>query len=105
MKRIGFPSFVDPSHVNSFHLSPKGERVARQIMCVIEHSCPDIISAPLLFPLTCLLLHFMDAPQSYSCVYALLRHSNAEFLPTTKVSFEASKLVIRDLAKKYAVSK
>ncbi|XP_052214993.1 GTPase-activating protein skywalker-like isoform X2 [Dreissena polymorpha] len=101
---IRIPAFVDPKHVYSFHLNKGGIRTAHKILCVVEHMCPDIINSPLLYSITCLFLHFMGASQCYSCVYAMLRDRDSKYLPTTKVSFEASKLVIRDLAKKYAKS-
>lgn len=102
---IRIPLFVDMEHLNSYHLNQDGIRAARQILCVLEHSCPDIIYSPLLFSVLSLFLHYMDTSRCYNCLYALLRNKNGGYLPTTKVSFEASKRVIRDLAKKYAVSK
>ncbi|XP_053404919.1 GTPase-activating protein skywalker-like [Mercenaria mercenaria] len=101
---LRIPSFVDMEHLNYYHLRQEGIQSAKQILCVLEHSCPDIIHSPLLFSILCLFLHYMDTSQCYNCLYSLLRHKDSGFLPTTKVSYEASKLVIRDLAKKYAKS-
>lgn len=95
---------MDPAHLFSYHLTQDGTAAAKKILCVLEHSCPDIIHSPMLFSLLSLFLHYMDVSQCYNCVYGLLRTKECAFLMTTKVSYEASKLVIRDLAKKYAVS-
>ncbi|XP_060604259.1 GTPase-activating protein skywalker-like isoform X2 [Ruditapes philippinarum] len=101
---IRVPAFVDVDHLNYYHLSQDGIHSAKQILCVLEHSCPDIIYSPILFSVLSLFLHYMDVSQCYNCLYSLLRNKESGFLPTTKVSVEASKLVIRDLAKKYAKS-
>ncbi|WAR28277.1 SKY-like protein [Mya arenaria] len=101
-EELRLPSFVDPTHLYSFHLNLEGIKTVGKILYVVEHACPDIIYSPLLYPIVCLFLHFMDAPQCYGCVYALIRQSDSMFLPTTRTCYEASKLVIRDLAKKYA---
>lgn len=91
-------------HLSSYHLSTVGIYTAKQILCVLGHSCPDIIYSPVLFSMLSIFLHYMDRSQCYNCLYSLLRHKDGTFIPTTKVSYEASKLVMRDLAKKYAVS-
>lgn len=101
-ENVRLPGFVDMDHLYSYHLTPEGIRHAKRILCVLEHSCPDIVFSPLLFSMVSLLHHYMDTSQCYNCIYALLRHKDGTFLSTTKVSFEASKLVIIDLAKKYA---
>lgn len=101
---VRIPLFVDLSHLHSYHLNTKGNTTVKKILCVLEHSCPDIIYSPMIYSLVSLFLHYMDTSQCFNCIYALLRKKESSFLMTTKVSFEASKLVIRDLAKKYAVS-
>lgn len=104
MTDVRIPSFVDGSHTYSYFLNDNGIIAAKKILCVLELSNPDIIHSPMLFSLISLFLHYMDVSKCYNCVYALLRAKECSFLTTTKVSYEASKLVIRDLAKKYAVS-
>ncbi|KAL4220410.1 hypothetical protein ACF0H5_020813 [Mactra antiquata] len=101
---IGIPSFVDMDHLNSYHLSVDGIYISKQILCVLGHSNPDIIYSPVLYSILSLFLHYMDTSQCFNCLYSLLRCKDSSFLPTTKVSYEASKLVMRDLAKKYAKS-
>lgn len=99
---VRLPRFVDMDHISSYHLTQEGIVHAKRVLCVLEHSCPDIVCSPLLFSMVSLFLHYMDTSQCYNCIYALLRHKDGAFISTTKVSFEASKLVIRDLAKKYS---
>ena len=99
---IRIPSFVDSQHIYNYYLNKSGVAAARKIMGVLEVTKPDIVYCPMLYPMVCLFLHFMDASECYNCVYALLR--NPAFVSQTKVSYEASKLVMRDLAKKHAVS-
>ena len=86
----------------TYHLNTAGVTCAKKILCVLEHCNPDIVYSPLLYSLVSVFLHYMDVNDCYNCVYSLLRSNG--FITQTKVSYEASKLVIKDLAKKYAVS-
>ena len=90
--------------MNSYFLNDEGVLNVKKVLSVLEHSSPDIVYSPLLYSYVALFLHFMDAPDCYNCIDSLLHESVAGYIAQTKVSFEASKLVIRDLAKKYAVS-
>ena len=98
------PSFVDFTHLECFNLSTEGLVHAKKVTSVIEHTNPDITYCPLLFPLVSVLLHYTDPSTTYNCIYSLLRRKEDEYITQTKVSYEAAKFVIRDLAKKYAVS-
>ena len=102
---IVLPSFVDFTHLECFNLSTDGLVHAKKITSVIEHTNPDITYCPLLFPLVSVLLHYTDPSTTYNCIYSLLRRKEDEYISQAKVSYEAAKFVIRDLAKKYAVSK
>lgn len=99
---IQLPSFIDFMHLETYSLSTEGLIHAKKICCVIEHTNPDITYCPLLFPLVSLFLHYLDPPSCYNCVYSLLRQKEDAFIPQTKVTYEASRFVMRDLAKKYA---
>jgi len=70
---------------------------------VIYHTNPDVIYSPTLFATISIFLHYMSPSDVYNCAYELLR-AKENFIMQTKVSVEASKLVLRDLAKKFAVS-
>ena len=64
---------------------------------------PEITWAPRIYPTTALLLHYMTEAQAYDCVCAVYR-SNKEFTQFSETlnSYKASKLVLKDLTKKYA---
>ena len=64
---------------------------------------PEITWAPRIYPTTALLLHYMTEPQAYDCVCAIYRSSQelTQFSETIN-SYRASKLVLKDLTKKYA---
>ena len=44
----------------SYYLNETGIQVARRVVNIISYSCPDITYAPSLYPITCLLLHYMS---------------------------------------------
>ena len=54
------PTFVEPSFQMSYYLNETGIQVARRVVNIISYSCPDITYAPSLYPITCLLLHYMS---------------------------------------------
>ena len=100
---VNLPSFVDPSNMMHYHLNEKGFHKVKKIMCVIGHTNPDITFGPGIFPLASLLLHYLDEEDCYNCLYTLLR-SRDNYLAQTKIAYEAAKFVLKDLAKKHAVS-
>lgn len=66
------PTFVEPSFQMSYYLNETGILVARRIVNIISYSCPDITYAPSLYPITCLLLHYMSGTALFK-VTALAR--------------------------------
>ena len=97
------PTFVDVSTKEHYHISEPGIHIAKKVICVLGTTCPDITYAPLVFPICCLLLHYMDETDCYNCMYGLVR-SSVGYLPQTKKAHDIMKYVLSDLAKKYAVS-
>ncbi|KAI0229507.1 GTPase-activating protein skywalker [Lamellibrachia satsuma] len=95
------PQFVDPSFMHSYHLSSRGTHVAKKVVCVVGSTCPDIVFSPTIYGLTTLLLHYQSEEESYNCIYGVVRDKQAS-LPQTKTAFEASKYILKDLARKYA---
>ncbi|XP_033759375.1 GTPase-activating protein skywalker-like isoform X2 [Pecten maximus] len=100
---VTLPSFVDFDNLPTYHLNTSGIQSVHKILAVMHHTNPDITYCPILFGLVSVFLHYMTPSDAYNCAYGLLR-SKETFIMQTKVSFEASKLVARDLAKKYAKS-
>ena len=45
----------------------------------------------------------MDEKEAYDCIYTLLR-SKEGYVAQTKIAYEASRYVLKELSKKYAVS-
>ena len=63
------PTFVDPAFQMTYYLNDTGIRIARRVLTIVSYSCPDITYAPSLYPITCILLHYMTGTWS---VYFLL---------------------------------
>ena len=101
---IPLPAFADYSHVECFNLSTEGLDYAKKIACVIEHTRPDVTYCPLLVPLVSLFLHYMDPGTAYNCAYSLLSEKEDTYIPQSNALSEASKFVVKDLSRKYAVS-
>ncbi|XP_069104836.1 GTPase-activating protein skywalker-like [Argopecten irradians] len=100
---VTLPSFVDFDNQPTYHLNTSGIQSVHKILAVMHHTNPDITYCPILFGLVSVFLHYMTPSEAYNCAYGLLR-SKETFIMQTKVSFEATKLVVRDLTKKYAKS-
>lgn len=98
---MSLPQFVDPSYMYSYHLATGGIRVTKKVVCVIGFTCPDVIFSPTIYGLTSLLLHYQTEEETYNCIYGVMRDKQAN-LPQTKTAYEATKFILKDLARKYA---
>ncbi|XP_048249907.1 GTPase-activating protein skywalker-like isoform X2 [Haliotis rufescens] len=101
---IPLPGFVDQVNLTSYHLSHEGMRLITKIVAVINHTNPDVSYSPAAFSVASLFLHYMGPSDVYNCIYALLTSKDTRYLTQTSISLDASKLVLRDLTKKYAKS-
>lgn len=101
--KVSLPTFVNPTAMYHYHLNDHGVHMAKRMVCVIGSTNPDITFAPAVFPTICLFLHYMTEENAYNTIYSLLRSNNG-YLVQTKLHHEASKFVLKELAKKYAVS-
>ena len=95
---------VDHKNSSYYFLNPHGIETVQKILAIIAHTNPDITYSPIIQSLISLLLHYMDPSQCYNTVYGLFRNKSDSFLTLNKLSYNTSKLVMRDLSKKYAVS-
>lgn len=100
---LHLPAFVDFDNLLSYHLSEEGVQQLHKILAILHHTNPDITFSPLLYPLLSLFLHYMGPSDAYNCIYGLLT-SKETYIIQTKVAYEASKRVLRDLTKKFAKS-
>ena len=98
------PGFVVAKYMYHYHLTPMGTKVVKTVIDVIGFLSPEIISCPLLYPMTSLFLCYMDAEKCCDCMQALLRSESPVYFTQTKTGAEVTKFVLRDLAKKYTVS-
>ncbi|CAG2206084.1 TBC1D24 [Mytilus edulis] len=103
IKDVQLPSFVDFDNLMTYHLSVDGVQQLHKILAILHHTNPDITYSPLLYPLLGIFLHYMTPSDAYNCIYGLLT-SKETFIIQTKVAYEASKRVMRDLTKKFAKS-
>ncbi|XP_076453809.1 GTPase-activating protein skywalker-like [Babylonia areolata] len=90
--------------LTEYFLTPLGKNAAHKIVAVIGQLSPDISYCPGLLSLVDVFLHYLDAEQCFSCVLTLLQSKGPVYLMQSRVAFEASKRVVKDLAKKYAKS-
>ncbi|XP_067669794.1 GTPase-activating protein skywalker-like isoform X1 [Haliotis asinina] len=104
MEDIPLPGFVDQVNLTSYHLSHEGLHLITKIIAIINHTNPDVSYSPAAFSVASLFLHYMGPSDVYNCLYALLTSKDTRYLTQTSISLEASKLVLRDLTKKYAKS-
>lgn len=93
---------MDFNNLTSYHLSEQGTKTVAKILAVIQNTNPEILYCPTLYPKLSIFLHYMGPSDAFNCIYALLRSKDANIMQT-KVAVESSKLVLRDLTKKYAV--
>ncbi|XP_013388368.1 TBC1 domain family member 24 isoform X1 [Lingula anatina] len=100
---ITLPAFVDHELTTHYFLNEQGLQCAKRIICVIAYTEPDITYSPALFPLTCLCLHYMAEEDAFNAIYGLL-HSKMGHISQTKLAYQATGLVIRDLTKRFVKS-
>ncbi|GFN73983.1 hypothetical protein PoB_000048900 [Plakobranchus ocellatus] len=99
---LSLPAFIDRDHLHSYYLNQHGINTSREVVMVIANISPDIIYCPLLYPLACVFLHYMTPEACFDCLQALLASNKFLYLAQARVNNEATALVLRDLAKKYA---
>jgi len=98
------PTFVEPSFQMSYYLNERGIQIARRIVSIISYSCPDITYAPSLFPIACILLHYMTEEECYSCVSWMISSKTIKFITQTKLHFETIWRTSMVLSRKHAKS-
>lgn len=100
--RFHLPSFVDPAHTMSYHLTTAGRQQADRIISVVAFSYPAITFSPTIYSITCLLLHYMSEEACYDCLCALLSWKQGKFIIQTKLMYETSWRTVLHLTKKFA---
>uniref|UniRef100_T1JNM3 TLDc domain-containing protein n=1 Tax=Strigamia maritima TaxID=126957 RepID=T1JNM3_STRMM len=96
------PAFVDHSHLLNYHLSPNGIKLCSRILSVVSYSYPAITFCPSIYPLACLLLHYLPEEECYNSLCALLSWKQGKFVIQTKSTFEVAWRTILHLTKKFA---
>ena len=86
-----------------YHLNEAGVKINKCVICIFGHTHPDITYAPLLYAICGIFLHYMDESQTYNSMCALLQ-SKHMYITQTKLMYETSKYVLKDLLKKHIVS-
>ncbi|KAK5979630.1 Rab-GAP TBC domain-containing protein [Trichostrongylus colubriformis] len=85
--------------VNNFDLNEQGAVRLLRLLTVIEHLRPEISSAPMLYPLCALMLHYLEDEDVFACVQHLLVTKG--YLMTSPVQWSASSHTILSLVKKH----
>ncbi|XP_050388396.1 GTPase-activating protein skywalker isoform X2 [Patella vulgata] len=104
IKDVALPGFIDQNNLTPYFLTNDGVHQAAKILAVIINMNPDITYCPPVFSLSCLFLHYMNSNECFNCLYGLLRSKDINYLMQTRVAWDASKYVMKDLTKKYAKS-
>ncbi|XP_035693950.1 GTPase-activating protein skywalker-like [Branchiostoma floridae] len=94
----------------SYFLSQGGLCVVRRVVTVLSYLHPDITWCPVLIPVTCVMLHYLqEEVKVYQAVANMLTHTGRTekgerrtYLMDTRLSHEAMNRVFCDLAKRYA---
>ncbi|KAE9419371.1 hypothetical protein Angca_002435, partial [Angiostrongylus cantonensis] len=85
--------------VNNFDLNEQGAVRLLRLLTVIEQLRPEISSAPMLYPLCALMLHYLEDDDVFACVQHLLVSKG--YLMTSPVQWCASSYTILSLLKKH----
>jgi hypothetical protein len=88
--------------MNAYYLTPSGLDAARRVVIVIGHVFPDITFGPTIFSLVSLFLHYTNEQTCFECMSYILRNEQ-KYVPQTRIAYEASVFILKDLAKKYVV--
>ena len=66
---------------------------------------PDVCFGPTIYCMSSVLLHYVDEESCFNCMEMLLDGNNStDFIIQTKIAYESSRHVLKNLTKKYAVS-
>lgn len=99
------PSFVHTFYCRHYHLlTSSGVARAERVLAVIHYCHPTITYSPTLYPLTALLLHYMNEEEAYCCLSALLRSRKVNFVVQTRCEFEIGWLTMISLSRKHTGS-
>jgi hypothetical protein len=65
---VCFPSCLDGDHLPNYYLNQEGQLARTRILSIFAYYHPDTTWAPLLAPITALLLHYMNEIRAYECL-------------------------------------
>ncbi|XP_037076466.1 GTPase-activating protein skywalker-like [Pollicipes pollicipes] len=98
------PPFVHTFYANHYHLSEAGVWSADRVLAVLYYNNPTITYSPALYPVCCLLLHYMDEVDAYNALSMMLRNKKLGYLVQTRRDFEISWRIVIKLCRKHAKS-
>ncbi|PAV78735.1 hypothetical protein WR25_07425 [Diploscapter pachys] len=100
-KRTTHPHFLkeDGVVIHNFDLNERGALNLMSLLTVIERMRPEVTSAPILYPLCALMLHFLDEADVFACIQYLL--SSKGFIMTSPIQWTAAPYTICALIKKH----
>lgn len=106
------PGFVDTSFCRHFQLNQFGQLQLDRILWQIAADHPEMTYCPLLYPITALFLHYMDADRTYSAITNLIEaqiKSNSNrtqcLLPQTKTQIIKDAYVLIKLTSSFGIFK
>ncbi|XP_067123152.1 GTPase-activating protein skywalker-like [Centruroides vittatus] len=96
------PSFVDPSYCMNYFLNNAGKKKTMRVMCAIYRTHPEIVYSPLIYPLSSLLMHYMNEERVFYCISNLITSNTKDFISQTRNTHEEIAYVMQKLTKKFA---
>ncbi|CAI4225708.1 unnamed protein product [Auanema sp. JU1783] len=100
-KKTSKPQFLseDGVVINNFDLNEQGSIRLLRLLKIIESMRPEISSAPILYPICAIMLHYLEDADVFACIHQLLAHKG--YLMTSPVEWVASAHTILALIKKH----
>ncbi|XP_065575858.1 GTPase-activating protein skywalker-like isoform X2 [Artemia franciscana] len=101
---LQLPALTDQRHENTYNLTETGILAAKRVVNIVAFNSPDITYAPLLYPISCLLLHYLSEVDTYKCLTTLLSSRKILFFTQTNRHYEANWKTVMTLSKKFMKS-
>ncbi|KAL7668585.1 hypothetical protein ACOME3_009282 [Neoechinorhynchus agilis] len=98
--RLSIPSFVDPVYCNTYRLNEEGQAALSRILFALKYERPFIMHAPLLHPITSLLLHYYEENKVFAMVCRLIANKY-EYITLTQAQWSALCELGASLVRKY----
>ncbi|XP_003744424.1 GTPase-activating protein skywalker [Galendromus occidentalis] len=94
------PKFIDPAFADDFWLQEEGISRLYRIINTVGISYTHVIYAPLLYPVTAVLLHFLPHQEAYKAVCSLMDNNRVHHLDQTPNMYSRTSMTFQKLSRK-----